>query len=212
MRVFRDRAEAGALLAERVAHLDLADPVVLALPRGGVPVGRAAAERLGVALDVLVVRKIATERNPETAVGAVTAEGAPVIDPHLCRMAGADTVELARTAAAEQDEARRRVRAYRGGRPAPEVAGRDAVVVDDGLATGMSARAALLSLREDEPASLTLAVPVCAPDAARALGDVCDRVVCVHSPPDFRAVSLWYASFPQVDDDEVREVLERARG
>ncbi|WP_343233628.1 phosphoribosyltransferase family protein [Streptomonospora sp. PA3] len=210
MQVFRDRDDAGEQLAERVRELGLRDPVVLALPRGGVPVGAVVAERLGAPLDVTVVRKIAVPDFPETAVGAVTAEGAPIMNPKLSRMVRADQDELARSAEEERAEARRRVAAYRGDRPAPQVAGRDVVVVDDGLATGMSARAALSSLAEQGAASVTLAVPVCSPDAARDLEDVCDRVVCVLSPPQFQAVSLWYERFPQIDDTEVQELLRRA--
>ncbi|QBI54786.1 phosphoribosyltransferase [Streptomonospora litoralis] len=210
MQVFRDRDDAGEQLAERVRELGLADPVILALPRGGVPVGYVVAEQLGAPLDVTVVRKIATPDFPETAVGAVTAEGAPILNEGLSRMVRADDDELARSAEDERAEARRRVKIYRGDRPAPRVAGRDVVVVDDGLATGMSARAALSALGEEGAASLTLAVPVCSPDAARALEDVCDRVVCVHSPPEFHAVSLWYERFPQTEDTEVQELLRRA--
>jgi len=207
VQVFRDRQDAGEQLAERVRELRLRDPVVLALPRGGVPVGYVVAARLGAPLDVTVVRKIATPDFPETAVGAVTAEGAPMLNEGLSRT-GHD--ELARSIEEQRAEARRRVNAYRGNRQAPAIADRDVVVVDDGLATGMSARAALSALSEDGAASLTLAVPVCSPDAAHALEDVCDAVVCVHSPPEFRAVSLWYERFPQTEDFEVQELLRRA--
>ncbi|KII00307.1 hypothetical protein LP52_01695 [Streptomonospora alba] len=210
MQVFRDRDDAGEQLAERVRELGLGDPVVLALPRGGVPVGLVVAERLGARLDVTVVRKIALSEFPETAVGAVTAEGAPIMNDRLPRMVRADRDELERSAEEERAEAKRRVEAYRGDRPAPQVAGRDVVVVDDGLATGMSARAALSALGELGAASLTLAVPVCSPDAAQALEDVCDRVVCVLSPPQFQAVSLWYKRFPQVEDAEVQDLLRRS--
>ncbi|GAB3443414.1 phosphoribosyltransferase family protein [Streptomonospora sediminis] len=198
------------MLAERVRELELPDPVILALPRGGVPVAAIVAARLGAPLDVTVVRKIATPDFPETAVGAVTAEGEPIINEGLSRLTQAREGELARSVEEERAEARRRVKTYRGDRPAPQIAGRDAVVVDDGLATGMSARAALSALREQGPGSLTLAVPVCSPDAAGALGDVCDRVVCVHSPPQFQAVSLWYQDFPQIDDAEVQDLLRGA--
>lgn len=210
VQVFRDRDEAGGMLAERVRELELPDPVILGLPRGGVPVAAIVAARLGAPLDVTVVRKIATPDFPETAVGAVTAEGEPIINEGLSRLTKARESELARSVEEERAEARRRVKAYRGDRPAPQIAGRDAVVVDDGLATGMSARAALSALREQGPGSLSLAVAVCSPDAAGALGDVCDRVVCVHSPPQFQAVSLWYQYFPQIDDAEVQDLLRGA--
>ncbi|MFD0801169.1 phosphoribosyltransferase [Streptomonospora algeriensis] len=210
MQVFRDRDDAGEQLAERVRELGLGDPVVLALPRGGVPVGSEVAERLGAPLDVTVVRKIAVPDFPETAVGAVTAEGSPIINDRMRSLVRAGQDELERSAEEERAEAQRRVKAYRGDRPPPQVAGRDVVVVDDGLATGMSARAALSALGEQGAASLTLAVPVCAPDAAQALEDVCDQVVCVLSPPQFQAVSLWYERFPQIDDAEVQELLRHS--
>lgn len=167
------------------------------------------AEALGVPLDVVVVRKIGAPGSPETAIGAVTADGPPLFDRGALDVLGVPEARLAAMVGAERAEARRRLLAYRGEDSEPEVAGYDVVVVDDGLATGMSARAALTAVRSRRPASLVLAVPVGAPAAVHALADVSDRVVCLEAPPEFGAVSLWYEEFPQVGDDEVRELLAR---
>lgn len=167
------------------------------------------ADIIGAPLDVVVVRKIASPANPEAAIGATTAAGPPLFDHTALTMLGVSEEHLSSVTETEQAEAYRRQEAYRGDQPEPEIAGRDVIVVDDGLATGMSARAALTAVREKEPASLVLAVPVGAPNAMRSLADVCDQVVCLYGPPDFQAVSLWYERFPQVSDDEVRSVLEQ---
>lgn len=209
MDVFRDRHEAGDRLLTAVRELDLPHPLVLALPRGGVPVAHRVAEGIGAPLEVLVVRKIGAPGNPEMALGAVTADGPPLFDSRALALLGVEERDLADKVEAEQAEARRRVAAYRGVGSGPETRGRDVVVVDDGLATGMSARAALTGLREQQPASLTLAVPVCAPDAVRSLSGLCDEITCLETPPDFRAVGLWYHSFPQVTDEEVQQLLHR---
>ncbi|WP_053618709.1 phosphoribosyltransferase [Nocardiopsis sp. NRRL B-16309] len=210
--MFRDRGEAGERLAGAVAELGPERPLVLALPRGGVPVAEHVARSLGAPLDVIVVRKIGAPGNPEAAIGATTAEGPPLFDKGALVALGVTEGDLAGRSGDAQAEARRRVSAYRGDAPDPEVEGRDVIVVDDGLATGMSARAAVSEVRErGAAASVVLAVPVGAPEAVTALEEVCDRVVCLSTPPDFRAVSLWYEEFPQVDDAEVRRILGRAR-
>lgn len=207
--MFHDRREAGERLARVVEGQNRPYPLVLALPRGGVPVAARIAERLDLPLDVVVVRKIPVPGSPETALGATTAEGPPLFDDRSLRLLGLSEEDLAESVRAEQAEARRRVRVYREGEPGPHVTGYDVVLVDDGLATGMSARAALTALRRQDPASLTLAVPVGAPNAVHALADVCDQVICVEAPPDFGAVSLWYEEFPQVGDEEVLSWLRR---
>ncbi|WP_150244321.1 phosphoribosyltransferase [Nocardiopsis quinghaiensis] len=208
--MFRNRRDAGERLARVVEGQNKPHPLVLALPRGGVPVAERVAESLGVPMDIVVVRKIPVPGSPETAIGATTAEGPPLFDRRALDLLGLSEERLADMAGAEQTEARRRVQAYRGDAPDPEVAERDVFVIDDGLATGMSARAALAALREQGPASLVLAVPVGAPDAVHALADVCDQVVCLETPSDFGAVSLWYEDFPQVSDEEVLALLNRA--
>lgn len=183
------------------------------MPRGGVPVAERVAEAVGVPMDIVVARKIGAPGSPEMAIGAVADEGPPLFDRRALELLGISQARLADMVEDEQEEARRRVRAYRGDDPELEVSGYDVVVVDDGLATGMSARAALTSVRSQHPASLVLAVPVGAANAVHALADVCDRVICLETPSDFGAVSLWYEEFPQVTDEEVRDLLERsARG
>ncbi|RKS09703.1 putative phosphoribosyltransferase [Nocardiopsis sp. Huas11] len=209
--MFRDRRQAGERLAEAVADLGPERPLVLALPRGGLPVAAPVAEALGAPLDVIVVRKIGAPGNPEAAIGATTAEGPALFDKGVLVALGLTEGDLADRVAEAQAEARRRLDAYRGDAPEPEIEGRDVIVVDDGLATGMSARAAVTEVRERAaPASVVLAAPVGAPEAVTALEDLCDRVVCLSAPPDFRAVSLWYETFPQVDDAQVRRLLRRS--
>ena len=203
--MFRDRHEAGERLAEELATTQWQRPLVLAMPRGGVPVAAPVARRLGAPLDVVVARKIPVPGSPEVAVGATTPEGPPVFNRAGMTRLGLTEDDLADAVAVEQAEARRRVEIYRGGAPESDVRGRDVIVVDDGLATGMSARAALGHLRESGAASLVLAVPVRAPDAEPT--DLCDQVVAIEVPSGFRAVGEWYTDFTQVGDHEVRRLL-----
>lgn len=203
--VFRDRNEAGERLAEELATTQWQRPLVLAMPRGGVPVAAPVARRLGASLDVVVARKIPVPGSPEVAVGATTSEGPPIFNRAALDRLGLTEEDLADAVAVEQGEARRRVENYRGGAPDPDVQGRDVIVVDDGLATGMSARAALGHVREGGAASLVLAVPVRAPDAEPT--DLCDQVIAVEVPSGFRSVGEWYSDFAQVEDEEVRNLL-----
>jgi predicted phosphoribosyltransferase len=211
--IFSDRSEAGRALAERVARQLTTGPnrpLVLALPRGGVPVAVPVAERIGGDLGVVVARKIGAPGRPELGVGAIAEDGPPVFDASALEYLGLTEADLANTVERERAELARRISRYRGRRPAPSIADRDVVVVDDGLATGVTARAALRWLREQQPRRLILAVPVGSPDAAKAAGTDADTVVCLHAPPDFAAVGRWYADFSQLTDDDVERALAAA--
>lgn len=212
MTEFRDRTEAGERLAAAVAALGLGDPVVLALPRGGLPVAAPVARALGAALDLLMVRKIGVPGNPELAAGAV-ADGPAhqaVFNEDMLRGLGLSRADFDMAVAGELKVIEARRARYLGGRASVEVAGRDAVVVDDGIATGATVRAALAGLRRKAPRSVTLAVPVAAPEALAALEGLVDGVVCLSRPVAFRAVGLHYARFGQVTDDEVIAALAAA--
>lgn len=213
-RVFRDRTEAGRELGEIVAvHLRESGvtgrPLVLALPRGGLPVAREVARAVDGDLDVVVARKIGMPGHPEYGIGAVTADGPPMF-AEQARQLGLYASDVASIVQRERAEARRRLRRYRGDRPPPDVAGRPVIVVDDGIATGVTAVAALRQLRERGPQRLILAAPVCAPDSAAALRGEADAVVCGHTPPNFMAVGAWYEDFGQLDDDDVEAILAEA--
>ena len=208
---FADRSAAGRMLGARLLQLaadpavglSLARALVLALPRGGVPVGREVSAALGVPLDVLVTRKIGYPLQPELGVGAVAEGGRPVFDEDMLARVGLTAGALAPVVARERAELARRIAAYRGGRPAPQVRGREVIVVDDGLATGVTARAALRAVRAGGAARTVLAVPVAAPSSARAMLAEADLVVTLAAPPAFRAVGEWYRSFGQLTDADV---------
>jgi predicted phosphoribosyltransferase len=210
---FLDHRHAGRQLAARLvewaAHRDLTDPLVLALPRGGVPVAAEVARALGAPLDIVVVRKIGAPGSPETGIGALAGDEPPLFDDESLRMLNLSAADLADDVARERAELRRREDVYRHGRPAPAVAGRSVIVVDDGLATGVTARAALRHLRAQGPAHLVLAVPVCARDAAAAVRAEADDLVCLHRPDVFWSVGEWYEEFAQVSDNEVISTLRR---
>jgi putative phosphoribosyl transferase len=207
---FRDRRQAGRILAERLEHLR-GQPglLVLALPRGGVAVGFEVAHALRAPLDVFIVRKLGFPGHEEFAMGAIASGGVRVMNP----MPGMDVAPeaVAAVVAREQDELVRREHLYRGDRPAVGIRGRIVIVVDDGLATGSTMRAAVTSIRQQHPAHLVVAVPVGAEETCRQLHAEADEVICAATPYPFRAVGLWYESFPQASDDEVHELLEEAR-
>jgi predicted phosphoribosyltransferase len=212
--LFDDRRQAGQELAVRLldwaAEDVLADPVVLALPRGGVPVAAEVARVLRAPLDVLVVRKIGVPGQPEAGIGAIADDEPPQFDRRILRMLGLDENRLAPDVARERAELHRREDVYRRGRPAPEVRGRTVILVDDGLATGVTARAALRHLRRQDPARLVLAIPVAAAGTLTSMGADADAVVCLHQPQNFHAVGQWYVDFGQVSDDEVMRTLRGA--
>ncbi|WP_395571097.1 phosphoribosyltransferase [Streptomyces sp. BK79] len=208
---FRDRVEAGQQLALRLMEWasdgELPDAVVIALPRGGVPVAAQVARALGTRLDVLVVRKIGVPGRPEAGIGAIVGDDPPLFDSRALQMLGLSEDRLAPDVERERAELRRRALLYRGDPSTPDVEQRTVILVDDGLATGASARAALRHLRRRHPARLILAVPVGAPESCVEMRAEADDVVCLYQPRDFQAVGLWYEDFEQVGDDEVRGIL-----
>ena len=209
--MFSDRTEAGEALAEALAEAAPKDPVVLALPRGGVPVALPVARALGAPLDLLLVRKIGMPGQSELAAGALV-EGDPpqaVYNEELLRMTGLSEADFARQVAEKEEEIAERRRLWLEGRAPVSLDGRTAVVVDDGIATGATVRAALAGLRARAPAEIWLAVPVAPPDTLRALRSHADRVICLETPEHFRAVGLHYRHFPQVSNAEVAEMLRR---
>jgi putative phosphoribosyl transferase len=207
---FRDRHHAGRVLARELSHYrGRTDVLVLALPRGGVAVGFEVAHALHAPLDVFVVRKLGFPGHEEYAMGAIASGGVRVMNPLPGVTVSPDA--LARVIAREEDELVRRERLYRGDCPAVSVRGRTVIVVDDGLATGSTMRAAVVAIRQQHPAHLTVAVPVGAPDTCRQLQDEADEVVCAAMPRPFRAVGVWYEDFPQASDEEVHDLLETAR-
>ncbi|MGZ6826679.1 MAG: phosphoribosyltransferase family protein [Mycobacteriales bacterium] len=208
--IFRDRADAGRRLAERLAAMKGEDAVVLALPRGGVPVAAEVARALGLPLDVVVVRKLGLPFQPEVAMGAVGEGDVVVTDDDLVAQARVGARELALVAARERREVQRRARLFREGRPPVPLAGRTALVVDDGIATGATARAACQVARALGAGRVVVAVPTGAADALRLLAQEADEVVCLDVPPHFLAVGQWYADFRQTSDEEVVALLARA--
>ncbi len=206
---FADRFEAGRLLADRVARLNLRAPVVLGLPRGGIPIAREIAARFGVPAEAFVARKIGVPGFPEYGIAAI-AEGLDeiILSPQAAQL-GFEAAQLASMARAEHQELERRVAAYRGGRALPDMEGREVVIADDGLATGVTARAALRSLRQHSPSRLIFAAPTCAPDSVVNLSatGLADDVVYVIAPEDFEAVGQWYVDFEQLDDADVIRLL-----
>jgi predicted phosphoribosyltransferase len=211
IRHFKDRTDAGRLLAKRLAaHARRPDAIVLALPRGGVPVGFAIAQRLGIALDILLVRKLGMPHHEEFAMGAVGSGGVRVLQPGVPGLMGVTAQDVDAVTARELAELQRRERAYRGGRPPPDLAGRCAILVDDGVATGSTMLAAIEVARKLGPRELVLAIPVAPPDTAAALASRVDEFVCLSTPHHFRAVGQWYDTFGQTSDEEVQDLLATA--
>lgn len=210
-RPFMNRREAGRILAERLSqYAARSDIVVLALPRGGVPVADEVAAALDAPLDVLVVRKLGAPWNEELAIGAIASGGIGIIDSRAVEMLGISAREVDRTVAAERRELDRRERLYRQARPFPDLVGKTVVLVDDGLATGSSMRAAIEAIRSRRPARVIAAVPVASTDACEMIALVADQCVCAITPEPFNGVGAWYTDFSQTTDEEVLEVLGRA--
>jgi len=209
---FRDRRDAGRRLAQEPrlrAYKDRPDAIVLALPRGGVPVAYELASGLGLALEVFVVRKLGVPGREELAMGAIASGGTRVLEDEVVRSLELDEATIAKVAAAEQRELEERERRYRA-RPL-EVAGKVVLLVDDGLATGSTMRAAVLALRAKEPATVIVAVPTAPQQTCERLGQIADEVVCLITPSLFWAVGAWYEHFEQTSDEEVIELLGARR-
>lgn len=208
---FQDRAEAGRVLADRLAkYAGSPDAVVLALPRGGVPVGFQVARSLGAPLDVLPVRKLGVPGREELAMGAIASDGTRVVNRRVVRELGITEDTLQAVAAAESQELERREHAYRDQRPRPELTAKVVIVVDDGLATGATMWAAVAAIRRQQPARVVVAAPVAAASTCQALQQAADEVICASTPALFVAVGQAYRDFAQTTDEEVRALLDAA--
>jgi putative phosphoribosyl transferase len=209
---FADRAAAGRQLATKLAHLKAGQPVVLALPRGGVAVGFEIAQALGAPLDIVLVRKIGVPWQPELALGAVTDGASPetFIDEDLAKVLDIPESYVQEEAARQLEEIERRRKSYCAGRPPLDVTGRTALVVDDGIATGATMRVALRAVRRRNPAHLVLAVPVAPPETIAQFRKEADDAICLETPPMLGAIGFYYHDFHQMGDEEVTDLLTRA--
>jgi predicted phosphoribosyltransferase len=209
--LFRDRRDAGRYLAGKLRkYAARPDVRVLALPRGGVPVAYEVARALGVPLDIFLVRKLGVPGHEELAMGAIASGGVRVLNEHVVRGLEISEDVIDAVAATEQEELARRERLYRGDRPTHDVRGLTIILIDDGLATGSTMRAAVAALRRLGPSRIVVAVPVGAPETCAEFQDVADEAICARMPDPFYAVGAWYSDFSQTTDGEVRELLERA--
>jgi putative phosphoribosyl transferase len=209
---FRDRSEGGRqLAAELAAYAGRKDVIVLALPRGGVPVSFEVATTLGVPLDVLVVRKIGFPGREEFAIGALASGGVRLLNEDIVRRFGIRREEIERATEREQAELERREAEYRGSRPFPDLRDKTVILVDDGLATGSTMRVAVEALRAEGPARIVVAVPVSAAETCDAFRDIADEIICALTPAHFQAVGQWYDDFSQTTDAEVHDLLARSR-
>jgi putative phosphoribosyl transferase len=208
---YHDRPDAGRELAARLLkYADRPDVLVLALPRGGVPVAYEVARELHAPLDVFLVRKLGVPGHEELAMGAIASGGVRVLNEEVVRVLQIPDEEIDAVAAEEERELERRERAYRDGRPAPDVRGKTVILIDDGLATGSTMRAAVAALGQQGPARIVVAVPVGAAETCAELQDEADEALCARTPEPFYAVGLWYEDFAQTTDEEVHELLQRA--
>lgn len=209
--LYRDRREAGRQLAAKLAaYAGRPDVLVLALPRGGVPVAYEVARALAAPLDIFLVRKLGLPGHEELAMGAVASGGIRVLNEEVVQALRIPEEVIDEVAAEELGELERRERLYRGDRPPPDVRGRTVILIDDGLATGSTMRAAIAALRQQHPARIVVAVPVGAPETCAEFQDEADEAICALTPDPFYAVGLWYGDFTQTTDEEVRDLLEQA--
>ena len=208
--LFKNRVEAGRRLGAELAKLKGGDVVVLGIPRGGVVVANEVARALRAPLDIVVTRKIGAPGEPEFALGAVTQEGEVVMDRNAAESLGASPEYLDEEARRKQDEVRERMRAFRRDRPYPHLEGKTVIIVDDGIATGSSIEAAVISVKRRNPKGIIIAVPVAPPDAVERLSREGAKVVCLEKPWLFMAIGEFYQDFGQVDDSEVRRILDES--
>ena len=205
--LFPDRHDAGKQLAQQLLQRQYKSPFVMALPRGGVVVGYEVAKALNAPLDVLVVRKLGVPDQPELAMGAIADNGVCILNQQLIHMLKIPEWQVKAAIEKEQRELERRLALYRGDRPMPDLKDKSVILVDDGLATGATARAAIRLLRQIRPLKVILAIPVCAPDTAASLGREVDELICLSLPTHFGGVGAWYQDFQQTSDEEVVELL-----
>jgi putative phosphoribosyl transferase len=206
---FYDRMEAGQILSAELQHYsDWPEVIVLALPRGGVAVGVEVAKELHAPLDIFVVRKLGVPGQQELAMGAIASGGIRILNPNVVRSFEIPEETINAVASREQRELERRERFYRDGRHPLEVRGRIVLIVDDGLATGATMKAAVAAIRKKHPARIIVAVPVAAPETCAELDQEVDELVCARTPDPFMAVGIWYRHFPQLTDEEVRDLLQ----
>ncbi|MBP9692886.1 MAG: phosphoribosyltransferase [Alphaproteobacteria bacterium] len=208
--MFDDRSNAGRQLAEKLKEIKYKNLLILALPRGGVPIGYEVAQVLHAPLDVIVARKVGLPWNPELGIGAV-APGVQILDEASLKMLGLNRSDIKPIIAQEQAELTRRILLYRGNEELPKIAGKTVILVDDGLATGITARAAFKAIKQLKPEKLILAVPVGSFEAINLLKESVDELICLKIPPHFYAVSAFYHNFPQVSDEEVVDLLRKAK-
>ncbi|MBI2195521.1 MAG: phosphoribosyltransferase [Candidatus Levybacteria bacterium] len=205
--MFEDRNKAGAQLAEQLKEYK-GDSIVLALPRGGVVIGFEIAKALKVPLDVIVVRKIGAPHNPELGIGAVSESNTKVLDGSAIKLLGIPRRVISEMIRREKEELRRRVAVYRNNKPLKTLKNRTVIIVDDGLATGATARAAIRAVKKHKPKQLIFAAPVCESNTARGIEHLVDKILCIEAPSNFAAVGQWYRNFEQVSDEEVVALLK----
>lgn len=206
--IFHNREHAGQLLAQRLQKFENENPIILALPRGGVPLGAEIAKSLNAPLDVIVVRKLGAPFDPEFAIGAIAPNDTVIINLHSIKALGLSEEDLQKVIAKESAEMERRIKLFQDNKT-PQLKDKTVIVVDDGLATGLTAQAAIHYLIRKEAAKIIMAAPVCSREAAENLRKEADEFICLHEPDNFNAVGEWYDNFPQITDDEVLEILQQ---
>jgi putative phosphoribosyl transferase len=206
-----DRTEAGQLLANRLTHYaDRADVLVLALPRGGVPIAYEIATKLHLPLDVCLVRKLGVPKQQELAMGAIATGNVVKINRDIVEWSNVSRDAIEQTIEREKEELERRDRTYRGERPLPQIRDRSIILVDDGIATGATIRAAIATLQQQQPQEIVIAVPVASPAVCRSLATEANKIICLIKPESLQSISLWYEDFSQTSDKEVRDLLAKA--